>query len=54
MLPIGWLVLTNGPLGELIYRLVGGILIGVGFIGQGWALWSSQQDALWQAATDAR
>lgn len=23
-------------------------------LGQGWALWSSQQDALWQAATDAR
>jgi hypothetical protein len=54
MLPVGWLILTNGPPGQLIYRLVGGILTGVGFLGQGWVLWSSQQDALWQPAADAR
>ena len=53
MLPVGWLILTNGPPGQLIYRLVGGILIGVGFLGQGWALWSSQEDALWQPAAGA-
>ncbi|HSJ83777.1 MAG TPA: hypothetical protein VLA91_08140 [Acidimicrobiia bacterium] len=33
MLPVGWLILTNGPPGQLIYRLVGGTLIGVGFLG---------------------
>lgn len=46
MLPIGWLILTSGPPGQVIYRLVGGTLIGVGFLGQGWALWSSQGEAL--------
>lgn len=29
ILPIGWLILTNGPPGQLIVFLVGGILIGV-------------------------
>jgi len=53
MLPAGWLILTNGPPGQLIVLLVGGILIGVGFLGQGWALWSSQEEALWQPAADA-
>lgn len=53
MLPIGWLILTNGPPGQPIVRLVGGILIGVGFLGQGWAQWSSQEDALWQPAAGA-
>ena len=41
------------PPGQLIVRLVGGILIGVGFLGQGWALWSTQEDALWQPTADA-
>ena len=53
MLPAGWLILTSGPPGQLIVRLVGGILIGVGFLGQSWALWSSQEDALWQPAAGA-
>lgn len=48
MLPIGWLLLIGAPPGQLIVRLVGGILLGVGFVGQGWALWSSQEDVLWQ------
>jgi hypothetical protein len=53
ILPIGWLLLTSAPPGQLIARLVGGILIGGGFLAQGWALWSSQEDFLRQAATDA-
>jgi hypothetical protein len=53
MLPIGWLILTNAPPGQLIVRLVGGILIGVCFLGQGWALWSSQEDAPWRHAGGA-
>jgi len=53
VLPIGWLILVGAPSGQLVTRLAGGILVGVGFLVQGWALWSSQEEALWQPRADA-
>lgn len=52
VLPTGWLILMGAPPGQLLTRLAGGILVGVGLFAQGWALWSSQEEALWQPAGD--
>jgi hypothetical protein len=53
MLPAGWLILVGAPPGQLLTRLAGAILVGAGLIAQGWALWSSQEESVWQAAADS-